>query len=73
MADKRVILEDGGREALESGMKVGDAVLCEETDEVKSLKRVLARRGWEDSGVVCVVGLELGEEAVEGGDISCTY
>ena len=73
MADVLVVLENFRREALKGGMKVGDAVLCEETDEVESLERVLARRGWEDSSVVCVVGLKLGEEAVEGGDISCTY
>ena len=73
MADKWVVLENFGREAFECGVKVGDAVLCEETDEIESLERVLTRRGWEDSGVVCVVGLELGEEAVKGGDVSRAY
>ena len=73
VADILVVLENFRREALKGGMKVGNAVLCEEADEVESLERVLARRGWEDTTVVCVVGLKLGEEAVEGGDIPCTY
>lgn len=73
MADIWVILEDVGGEALEGGVEVGDAVLCEEADEVESLEWVLARRGREDGGVVCVIGLELGEEAVKGGEVSCAY
>ena len=46
MADILVVMEKFGREAFECGVKVGNAVLREETDEVKTLERVLARRGW---------------------------
>lgn len=36
-------MKNFGWEAFECGVKVGNAVLREETDEVKSLERVLAR------------------------------
>jgi hypothetical protein len=39
-------MENFSWEAFECSVKVGDAVLREETDKVKSLERVLARRGW---------------------------
>ena len=46
MADIFIVMEDLSREAFENRVKVGNAVLREETDEVKTLERVLARRGW---------------------------
>ena len=46
MADIFIVMEDLGREAFESCVKVCNAVLREETDEVKTLERVLAWRGW---------------------------
>jgi hypothetical protein len=73
VADKLIVLENFGREALEGGVEVCDAVLREEADEVESLEGALARGRWEDGGVICIIGLELREEAVEGGNISCAY
>lgn len=46
MADIFIIMKNLGREAFESCVKVGNAVLREKTDEVETLERVLARRGW---------------------------
>ena len=46
MADIFIVMENFGREAFERGVKVGNAVLREETNEVKTLERVLAWRGW---------------------------
>ena len=63
----------GQGQGLEGRVEVRDAVLREEPDEVEAADGELARGGREGAGVVVVEGLELGEVAVEGGDVSCPY
>ena len=71
--DERICGEGVGWQGqrFECGVEVGDAVLREETDEVEPADGVFARRGREGAGVVVVERLQLGEVAVEGGDVAC--